>query len=28
MTTRSGNLLRTSGESRTPPPLKRRELQS
>jgi flavin-dependent dehydrogenase len=27
MTTRSGNLLRTSGESRTPPPLKRRELQ-
>ena len=27
MTTRSGNLLRTSGESRTPPPLKRRNLQ-
>jgi len=27
MTTRSGNLLRTSGESRVPPPLKRRNLQ-
>jgi len=26
MTTRSGNLLRTSGESRVPPPLKRRNL--
>src|SRR6266536_495532 len=27
MTTRSGNLLRTSGESRVPPPLKRRNLE-
>jgi hypothetical protein len=27
MTTRSGNLLRTSGGGRVPPPLKRRNLQ-